>query len=261
MLKYLVLPLSLIVFACWQGDEGLILPGNPKNQSVLATFHGRAFNQKFLDGSYAMDPSRSLEINNPKIAIVWQFISPKEFVFTPSDAVVSTASPYEFTLELRQPPPAEILNAPDLALGTFWLYSDRNGNGRLDRRVHPEMEKLYRKIDSLESNYRFALSQTRVYGEARAGREDVLDTYYVGRYGTLTARAGEREDTLFASSGPATAGVWSSILDARYRILSDLNRWEAFFALRKRDNDYYRRIRTYPGYVYAVDVPYRRKLL
>lgn len=247
--------LSVIALTGCFKDDGVIDPGNPP-KPVLGRFQGRAQNE----GDTALSAKRLLNLTNPQVSLVWQFLGPKEYIITPSQGTVNTNPPYPFDIRLLEPPSPEVLDNPDLAIGGLWLYSDRNGNGKLDRLVHPDMLAATRTVDSLYGIYQAALSDLAATGEVKDKRVDVVETYHIGAFGTVTLGPPGDEDTLFVGHSPADTASWDAILNPRFHNLTYQNRWERFFTLRNRANDYYRIVRPSQNHIYEIDMPIRRKL-
>lgn len=247
---------ALAVQSCNWRDAGILDPEDPDNFPVLLHFQGRAFNQ----GDTSISASRLLNLRNPRIELVWQSIGPKEYKSTPSQGSIRTQAPFDFSSGLLQPPQEEVLQSPDLAVGIFWLYSDVNGNGALDRLISPDMLKLNLRIDSIYARYTSAMEAVKA--EAKENRVDVSETYYVGRSGTLILASGDSLDTLWLASenSDPKAQLWSPLQEARVQVLSAQNRWERFFSLRKRANDRIRDQFPVAGYAFGLRSTYERKL-
>lgn len=258
-MKYLLLLSALLFTACWD-DDGL--SGPQTRPKPLASFKSSGVSLATSDTATKPDyEGRLLAMSDPQIALVWQFVGPKQFIRAPSAAVVNSKSPYDFNADLWDPPAAEVLDNPDLAIAQFWLFCDRNKNGTLDRLVHPEMAKVNARIDSLYGIYQQALAEVVASGVVVPEGVEVKDTLYVGASGVVTVKYGNREDTLWTprSAAEVPYGPLSTI-QTRFRVLSYQNEWERFFSLRKRNNDYHHTLHPAPGYVYAAELPYRRKI-
>jgi hypothetical protein len=236
-------------------DDGYINPKQPP-KPTLGIFSGRANNE----GDTTLSAKRLLNLSDPQVTLVWKFLGPKEFTITPGNGAVNATPPYAFNIKLLDPPSREVLENPDLAVGSFWLFSDRNGNGMLDRLIHPEMLEASRVIDSLYRIYQATLVELANIGEVKATRVDVVETYHVGKFGTVTLGSSGDEDTLFLGHTPADTAFLEYLFNSRFRTLTYQNKWERFFTGRKRDNDYYRIFRPSQEHVFDVDMPIKRKL-
>jgi hypothetical protein len=251
--------LSLTLTSCLR-DGSIIDPTLPQAKIAIGHFLGQAFPN--TDSSRQKDNARIYDLLNPKLTMVWQFIGPKEFTYAPSEANVELVWPFKFSVDLRDPPPKEVLESPDLAIGTFWLYQDANRNGKLDRIIHPDLLTLYHDVDRLHDDYNRAVDSVMEVADLKFNPVDVSDTYCLGKWGTLIRMVDGRPDTIWTGTGQAslTNQVWSTVLDERCRVLQHQNRWERFFALRKRDNDYYKIPKPLAGYAQAFDYYYQRRL-
>lgn len=246
---------GMFLLAGCLGDDGVVDPAAPP-KPFLGQYHGHSLNE----GDSALSSNRLLHLDNPQVSLVWRFLGPKEYVITPSQGSVNTNRPFLFDLKLSEPPSPEVLDNPDLAIGVVWLFSDRNGNGVLDRLIHPEMMAAARSIDSLYGIYHAALKRLADQNDLKTQRVEVVEVYHVGKFGTVTMGPPGDEDTLFVGRSPADTAIWENTFTSRFRALMYENRWERFFALRKRSNDYYRVTRVSGDYVYEVTMPYNRKL-
>ncbi len=262
---YHLRPLANLMFAALAvqscvPDGTIVDPASPDSQPVIGHFQGRT--SLVFDSVYQAHPTRALEITNPKIALVWQFVGPREYTNVPLNARVDMTPPFNFSLDLRDPPPPEVLESPDLALGTFWLYSDINDNGRLDRLIDPNFLAANRQVDSLYAIYTGLADSLRVLSVYHANPVDVTETYDVGAFGSVARSLDGKSDTLWTSQRPDAGpyGLWWNVIYYRARLLEDLNRWESFFAVRKRNNDNYRIISPTAGFAFSCELPYRRRL-
>jgi hypothetical protein len=240
---------------CLRTDGGFIDPADPA-KPVLGHFQGKTENE----GDSTLSAKRLQNLTNPLVTLVWKFLGPKEFIITPSQGSVDTKPPYLFDLTLLDPPSPDVLDNPDLAIGGLWLFSDRNGNGKLDRLIHPEMAAATRAIDSAYGIYQAALKELVASGEVKPEGIEIVETYHIGKFGTVTLGPPGDEDTLFLGRAAGDTAFLESLFHSRFRTLQYQNRWEKFFSLRKRDNDYYQVIRPSPDHIYEIDMPINRRL-
>ena len=261
--KCLRLPGLLAVLAALSGcmPQGEILdPADGGNLPSLGVFRGQASTEN-IDTAFS---TRYLGMDKPKVALVWQFIGPKQFTYDATDGVVKEALiPFKFILDVRNPPGKEIMDSPDLALASFWLYQDGNNNGKMDCLLHPSLLEMNLSVDDLYAIYLEALDKVLEVSQVMNPRVAVVDTYFIGTYGTTVHKNGDRLDTIWTGTEKGIPGVQVphvAILDTRYRILNNANRWERFFALRKRANDYFRLTTPVAGFAMAIEYPYERKL-
>lgn len=256
--------LSLLT-GCFSGclPAGRIIdPANGNNVPILGSFQGRAETDvKIVEPAFL---PRFPELTKPKVALVWQFIGPKEYTFDATSTLVRNANPpYDFTLTLKNPPGKEILDAPDLAIASFWLYQDGNGNGKMDCLLHPSLLAMNLSVDTMYADFLASVDRLLEVSEVKAKRVPVVETYYVGKYGTTMRKVGDKLDTIWAGTEKGLPGFsepWITVLYNRFRILNHASRWEYFFALRKRANDYYNIPKPAEGFAAAYDFPYERKL-
>jgi hypothetical protein len=227
-----ILPLGLTLVGCFK-DDGVIFP-DQEGLTPLASISGKAANE----GDTALSAKRWLQLGKPKITLVWQFVGPKAYGEVFEKSSVDVSAPFAFSVEIRNPPPPEVLASQEPVIASFWLYADRNGNGRLDRIVHPELRTLNGKVDSLREIYERKAAEFKEASVALESRIPVTDTFYLESTGTLIHAAGGRFDTLFMGKSPEDAGTYQEIIFRRYRLLKDFNGWENFFALRKKAHDY-----------------------
>ncbi|HKP98311.1 MAG TPA: hypothetical protein VJ385_21455 [Fibrobacteria bacterium] len=237
-------------------DGGFVSPDEEKNLPVLASFQGRAITKKT-----PLDGERALEITNPKIALVWQFVGPSSFGVAFDKFSVGSNPPYKFSAELKNSPPPEIADSDEPVIGTFWLYSDGNGNDTLDRLVHPKVAEHDADLAKLQKAYKRGLERLREVSDELSQRIPSKDTFLVDSTGTFIRLTGGRLDTLFVSSGPRDVNMWNEVLFRRYRLLRNFNGWQNFFALRKKTDDSYRTIIPMADHSYLQIFEDWRKLL
>lgn len=258
-MRILLSAAGLLLAACFR-DDGIVEPENPP--PLLATFMSPGINNATSDTSALHREHKSdriLDLHHPQVALVWQFVGPQEFIRAPSRAVVNATTPFGFTLELRDPPAREILENPDVSIGQFWLYNDADSNGVLDRLIHPEMVPLNAAIDSLYRMMLDSVASLLAMSEIRAQPVLWTDTFYVGAYGTVSIKQAGWEETILRGDAPIHAkAVPTNVTGTRHRVLSMQDRWQRFFALRKRENDYFVTYRPALGYVHAMEVTYYR---
>jgi hypothetical protein len=221
-------------------DRGVINPDAGGNLPPLAQFRGKALNV----GDTTLSGKKILAVRFPRVALVWQFAGLRAYRDTHEKGLVSTALPFEFSGELRDPPPPDVVDHGEVAIGELWLYSDRNGNGSLDRLIHPELVIRNRAIDSLQRRFDSLvrdLKRLAVRGERRTA---VQDTFSILPDGGIVRLKGGKQDTIWRKTPGVDVGLWADVIRSRYRILADLDAWEAFLILRLRMDD--RTLRTIP---------------
>jgi hypothetical protein len=224
-----LLMLSLALVRCIK-DDGLTLPGSEGGLTPLRHFQGSAWNE----GDSALSAKRFLKLRNPKIALVWQKLGPGLQGQSFDKGVVAVSAPYEFSVDMTGPPPIEIAQSTEPVIGSFWLYSDGNGNGTLDRVAHPEMQARQRDLDSLRLAYEAADDSLQAVSTLTDHRVPYRDTFRLDVNGNLTHARGGAIDTLYAGmESDEVADVWA-VLFRRTLALCHLSSWEFFFSLRKK---------------------------
>ncbi|HLP43417.1 MAG TPA: hypothetical protein VK465_18080, partial [Fibrobacteria bacterium] len=252
---------SALLSACFR-DDGIVRAGDPIPVLARFTSEGVSFSTSDTSAAFLAVVMKRVfnEMTNPKVALVWQFVGPKEFIRAPGSGTVRSKSTFDFTMELRDPPSPEVLDNVDVSIGQFWLYNDADSNGVLDRLIHPDMVPINAAIDSLYQIYqkdmRDLIASSEVFAEPRLW----IDTLLIGKFGTVTVRNGSHEDTLFSGLNPGFAKIGPlNAIGTRFRVLTRQDKWQRFFSLRKRDNDYYAvPIPAPPGYASAVAMTYHR---
>jgi hypothetical protein len=211
-------------------DDGLTLPGREGNATLLRRFQGHAHNE----GDTTLSSKRFFKLRDPKIALVWQFLGPRLSGHAFDGGVVSVSSPYEFSVTMNNPPPPEIALSPDPVIGAFWLYSDGDGDGKLTRLSHPEMQAKGRYVDSLKRNMAVAKDSLRAASKLYDHRVPYTDTFYLDTKGNLIHPRGAKADTLNRGMKSGEDGSVQSFLFRRSIALNDMDGWEWFFILRKK---------------------------
>ncbi len=225
--------LALLV-TLWAGcfrDEGIVDVTKPGNIAPLAKFRGRAYNE----GDTTLPSNRLLELVHPTIALVYHYIGTRENIRTMTEGVVATSPPFAFQIEMKQAPPSSIQHDDEVAVGLFWLFSDRNGNGKFDRGTHPEYAKKLQEIDSLTHLYYQVNDSLLAISEIHLEGVAVEETTLVGAQGLTLIRNGIKVDTVW----PAMPAFSTTAMDApfaRQKVVLAQDRWEKFFDLRKRSN-------------------------
>jgi hypothetical protein len=242
---------ALFTTSCWR-DEGFIAPGDDRNLPALGYFQGKAFDL----GDSIMPRDRLLNLVHPRIAVLWRSVGLRDWVAETGEGNIESFTPFPFSLSLLQPPPKEVLDAPEIAFGFFSLFSDVNRNGRFDRPMDPKLNGLYVVIDSLIKAHADAQAALAQVSELRA-RTLVSERYYLDAPGVLIRVDGDARDTVWRGSKSDTVH-WTSYLDYRQRVMGNQNRWEKFFAKRKKENDFY--FRTFPalGHISGIELRYER---
>ncbi len=249
------LVLIFLVFLFCTEDQGFVSPSDLQNLAPLATFQGKAANE----GDTALGADRLLNLQNPRIALMWHFLSFQRYMGAVQGSAVLTSPPYHFSGSLLTPPPAIVYNGPEVALGTFVLYSDVNRNGQFDRMIHPQMSIAQIQIDSLSARFNSLRTQLISVSDTARGRTDWLDTLYIGYDYSICKMINGKADTLLAGN-PLFSEFWEDLTNLHSQVLNDMNKWERFFSIRKHVNPWFRSYFITPGYRYSLVNHYRRKL-
>lgn len=253
--KLVALALLVTLWAGCFRDSGIVDIDKPESLPPLARFQGRAYNE----GDTTLPSNRLLELVHPTIALVYHSIGARENIRTVTAGVVATSPPFAFQIEMKQAPPLSIQNDDEVAVGLFWLFSDRNENGIFDRGTHPEYAKKLREIDSLTRLYYqrndSLLAISEVIPEGVAAEE----TTWVGPHGLTLVGSKNKPDTVW----PAIPGFWSKPTEApfiRKNVLLSQGKWERFFDRRKRSNPASYTVLPNPDYSLEMVLRYSRRL-
>lgn len=225
---------AVVLAACFR-DGGFVEPGEEKNLPVLAAFQGRAN----IKGT-SLSGERMGGIGNPKIALVWQFVGPSAFGVAFDKISVDTRSPFKFSAEIRNPPPDSIAFSEEPVIGLFWLYSDGNENGVLDRIAHPKVAAHDAELAGMLAAYKKAFKALLEVSDISEEWVPYKDTFLLDSVGTFIRVVDGRPDTLFKSRGLKDRNFWHEVLYRRLRLLKNYNGWQNFFALRKKTYDFHR---------------------
>ncbi|MDB5104835.1 MAG: hypothetical protein JWP91_2524 [Fibrobacteres bacterium] len=238
-------------------EHGLVDPHDDRNNTSLADFHGRAANEH----DSALSSRRFLQLSNPQVSLVWQSMGPHIFGHAFDKSTVGVAAPYRFSLDMTHPPQDGIALSKDPVIGAFWLYSDGNHNGVLDRLINPELEAREHAVDSMKVLYTAFLDSLHAYSRLLPNRVPVKDTYFVDAMGTIVYSHGSILDTVYLGRSPQEAGIYPDLLYWRYRIMRNYNEWENFFALRKKAQEEIVTSWQVPGHAIALEYQDWRKLV
>ena len=211
-------------------DQGILSPDDDRNQIPLAQFRGSAI----MDTAWGPEFINKLNtLKNPRVELSWQYFGYTRYTTSHDIGNIPAQWPYLFSGTLLQPLPREVYEYDEPAIGTFWLYGDCNGNGRFDRRLHPELAKRDPVISSLKQRYYQELSALLPLGSLAAVRTEEIDTFLVGPNGSLLRPSG---DTIipYYYGDPGNTEAWRGIIGCWLEIIQQPNKWEYFFYARKR---------------------------
>jgi len=242
----------LIQISC-QNEGGFVSPSDERNLRPLGEFVGKA-----VVGEPA-SLERFPNLVHPKVAIQWRAVGLREKITLSPQAAIDAVAPYAFSLSVLQPPPEEVSSSSEIAFGIVSLFADVNGNGTFDRLMDPVYSAGFSLIDSL----------ARIASAAEAAligisdiepRSPVTERYYLDAPLTLSTADAETPDTVWSPAfSPDPNGV-SNYLAVRQSILGNRNRWELFFARRKKDNEFFQRQFPVMGHAFGVEIRYDRTL-
>ncbi|HKP98334.1 MAG TPA: hypothetical protein VJ385_21570 [Fibrobacteria bacterium] len=200
---------------------------------------------------------RIIKLTNPKIAVLWRAVGNRDTQIPSGQKSVDLSIPFAFTIDLLKAPPKKMLEADQIAFGIFYVFSDANRNGTFDRLVHPDILRAYADLDTLAAYAKDAL--TRFYGvSASAPKTPISEIFYLESSGALLKVDGDGLDTVMAAGSFRFVEGPGDYLRAYQRILGGQNRWEIFFAKRKKQNEFY--IRTFPvmGHFLGYEIRFDR---
>jgi hypothetical protein len=240
----------LCVFCYCTNDQGIVSPANQNCVTPLAHFQGYVVN----DGDTAITAARLLKIQNPKIAILWQFL---EFTRFTSDLTVSateTQPPFKFSGALYQPPPQQVYNSNEIAIGMLILYSDANNNGGFDREIHPDLKNSYHYLDSLSHSFDSIRNELAAVSTILPEAIDWKDTFSIGYDNSIIQYSLGRTDS-FPPSIP-----WECYVNRRMDILRNDRKWDDFFVNRKRSQPINFSYQVLAGFYSHFEVSFKRKV-
>ena len=245
---------TCLFFAGCIGNDGFYSPGDTRTLRPLGTFSGKA-----IAGGDTVAVSRVLKMVEPKIGILWRAIGLRDKLSTSSEGSVTAELPFDFTFQMLQAPPKEVLSSPEIAFGIFCLYSDANANGYFDRLMHPDLPGMYHAVDSLSALEAESRSALLEVSEIRT-KTPTSEKFHLDAPGILATSDPGSPDTLWRVPKASGTSFAASFLDAYESVLRNENRWERFFANRKKDNDFYSRAFPVTGHTAGLEVRYDRRL-
>ena len=253
----LVAILGMWMVSC-QRDEGFTSPSDGRNLRPLGTYVGRA------GGGDSASLLRLINLAHPKVTVLWRGVGLRDKLLSSKQASIDAKPPFAFSLNLLQPPDQEVSEATDIAFGILCLFSDENGNGEFDRLIDPGMIPRYAEIDSLSSALSTAHGDLLAVSVLKK-RLPEAERFYLDPSGALIRDEDGRPDTLTVLSlaGESEAQIKDDVvtyLQYCQRILANQNRWERFFAVRKKDNEFYYKFTPAPGHYTQIDIRFDRAL-
>jgi hypothetical protein len=219
----------------------------------LAEFVGKA-----VEGDPAFK-GRALHLVHPKVVIQWRAVGIREKITLSPQRAIDAVTPYNFSLSVIQPPPEEISSASEIAFGIISLFSDDNGNGTFDRLMHPDFVAGFAVIDSLSEDAADAREELMAISEIKA-ISPVTEHYFLDARSVMSTADTEAPDTVWSRKYNTNPNGMYNYIGVRQNIMGNRNRWEIFFARRKKDNEHY--LRHYPvmGHAAGLEIRYNRVL-
>ena len=89
-------------------------------------------------------------------------------------------------------------------------------------------------------------------------RSPVTEHFFLDAPGILTTADAETPDTVWNQKYASDPNGLTNYLAVRQGILGNQNRWEKFFARRKKDNEYYQREFPVMGHAAGMEIRYDR---
>lgn len=242
---------GLLLSACFESD-GIGFPDDDRTLRPLGTFVGKA-----VAAGDTVASRRLADVENPKIAVTWRAIGLRDRLAPSTDGLVQATLPIQFSIRMNQAPPPEVLSYTEIAFGVLSLYADVNRNGVFDRVLDPALVPNYRKLDSLAAREVATREAVLEISEIRA-QAPTTERFHVDVPGILTRADVAVPETLHVMPKAPNPNFATSYLDAYESILRNENRWERFFAYRKKDNSFYFRIYPEPGHTLGIELRYDR---
>lgn len=246
----LIITTLLFVFIYCTDDQGIVSPSDQNSVTPLAQFQGYVVNE----GDTAISAARLLKIQNPKIAILWQFLEFTRFTSDMTFSATETQLPFKFSGSLQQPPPPQVYNSNEVAIGMLILYSDVNNNGRFDREIHPKLKNVYLYLDSLSKVFDSLRNELAVISTTLPEAIDWKDTFSIGYDNSIIQYSSGRRDTIKPSI------PWGNYTNRRMDILRNDRKWDDFFINRKRTPPINFSYEFLTGFYRHFEVSYKRKL-
>lgn len=240
----------LLCIICCSDDSGIFSPSNPSNLTPLCQFHGYCCNEN----DTAITTSRLLKIQNPAITLTWQSLGFTRFSNNYAMSSVETSIPFNFSGSFSDRPPLQVYTSNEAVLGILTLYSDVNNNGVFDRVVHPELQKSYKILDSLGSVFYGLRDLLYKVADDTRKRTECRDTFLIAYDNRVILVKNGMLDTLVQTP------EWNSYILHRSQVLGKWNKWDYFFASRKRESPSYFEYGARSGYLSQIVFNYECSL-
>lgn len=258
-LAALVLAAGPWIFTGCIFDERIVSKSDETALPPLGLFTGTTH----MDSLSASFADKWNKIRNPRIAIVWQFLLGEvPAAITAPLGQVSTSPPFDFEGELFLPPPPAVYTSNEVAVAGFWLYSDVDGNGRLDALVHPDLQRHYDTLNNLKAAFNQRSAELLALADFNRSGVEVQETYFL---------TGEGRILRSSDSAPVDIPIeprlglafesHPSLLAEMIEVLKLKNKWERFFQQRQRANQ--DRVISRKGDAHAQEMTffYQRRLI
>ncbi|MEO6096434.1 MAG: hypothetical protein ABIW76_12325 [Fibrobacteria bacterium] len=257
MLSWAALLAGLAVLGGCDRGEGFAPPGDSRSLRPLGYFTGRA-----AHGGDTAAASRLINLDHPRVAILWRSVGMRDKVASDGQVSISANAPFAFSLNLLQPPPKEVLEAPDLMFGFVTLFCDANENHAFDRGMHPDYYADYDHIDSMVAQLGRARQELMIHAVVLPPRL-VEERFFLNADGSIWKESGSGLDSvmnvkLLPSAKPDS--ILKGWVGNDSRILGRQNRYERFFALRKKDNEFFYDEFAAPGHYKGLRGRFERSL-
>ncbi len=229
-------------------DSGFASPSDERNLQPLATYVG-----KTVFGTDTAAPHRIIDLVNAKVGILWRAVGNRDKQSSSNLGSVKSEIPFNFSFSLLQAPPKEVIEAPEISFGIFCLFSDANQNGNFDRLMHPDILSAYSDADKYTAQANADLKNLLSVSESKK-KSLAVEKFYLEASGALTIDRAGILDTLMPAGTFSDIDGATGYLRTYQRILGDQNRWVRFFAVRKKDNEFYYRTFAANGHYSGIEL-------
>jgi hypothetical protein len=244
------------LMGCDRGD-GFASPSDPRTLRPLGFYTGRAAHAGDTAAS-----SRLINLNHPRVAVLWRSVGTRDMVASDGQVSINATAPFAFSLTLLQPPPKEVRESPDLMFGFVTLFCDANENHAFDRVMHPDYFDDYDHVDSVAAVVRSARQELMSHSVVLAPRL-VEDRFFLDADGSIWKASGTGLDSMTDVKHLPLIdpdSVLKGWVGNSARVLGRQNRFERFFAQRKKDNEYFYEEIPAPGHYKGLRGRYERSL-
>jgi hypothetical protein len=244
------------LISCDRGD-GFASPSDPRSLRPLGYYTGRAAHAGDTAAS-----SRLINLNQPRVAVLWRSVGTRDMVASDGQVSINATAPFAFSLTLLQPPPKEVRESPDLMFGFVTLFCDANENQAFDRVMHPDYFADYDHVDSVAARIRLARQELMSHSVVLAPRL-VEERFFLDADGSIWKATDSGLDSMMNAKqlpGVKPDSLLKGWVGNSSRILGRQNRFERFFAQRKKDNEYFYEEIPAPGHYRGMRGRFERSL-